>query len=885
VVPPWQLPDHGNESLARRINEVRGLDNFIDESAPGVESVGVGPDERATFIAFDALSKLQTLAQFASEKTTPTASLERLDAQFQKGLNQLRDFLETAETDELTLLSGEKSAKVSVPFSLGQDSRAFTGRTIATEGRDEPLPGLEGNERFTLTIEKNGESSDIAIDLGAIDGPLSIDAVVDHINGQIEAAETEFTSRFGVISDANFDHGIEVRSSLLESVRLRPETPEPAVFLASNRRAVDGEAPVTTRLRQFGDTAGELSQTRQSDISATDTDASTIAALGAEDGEGATGAVRADSEAKAVAVDSEGFVYTVGTTAGDFDSQVNQAGEDGDVFLNKVDTNGNVVFSRLLGSASEAEGVSLAVDSQDNVIVAGRTSDNIADDALLSGSDAFVSKFTNDGREVFTSQLDTASDSAALSVVTDANDDILVSGASRGAIDADTRSSGGEDLLALRLDGETGTRRDAALIGGGGNERGEALALAQDGNILVASKEDGRAVLRKLDSQDLSNVLFEKDLGEIGLSGEIGGLTVRGSDIVLAGSTDNANFDGGGAPATNGAPGGRDGFVLKLTDDGAGASADFLSFVGTDSFDSVRDLAVSPDGIFLAGATRGDLSGEGRRGATDGFLARLDPTNGSLESVEQFGKILSETGAGGLAIMKEGPGPLEALGLPLGPLERVEPRDLETQTTARAGDFFEIAINGERARRIEVKAGDTFEDIAARINRLSLQNEVSATASGGDLTIRANKRAEVDLIAGDGGRDLLGKLSLAPQRLVGTSTLFDLDDGSRSDSDSAENDPEIGGAFGFNLNQPLSLKDKQAAEFTRNQLEEGMETAKRAFRSLTPNPLDQLQDRPSGEVPTRLRNQISNYNAALQRLQAGSRGGSGSGGGLPGLFA
>jgi len=877
ITPPWARDDHGNSSLASRINEVRGLESFIDESVPGEEA---GADERASFIAFDALSKLKTLAQFASEKSTPEASLEPLDAQFQKGLSQVREFLETSETKDLTLLSGEKTAKTSVPFSTGQDSQTLIGRSVAKDGRDDPLAGLNGDERFTLSIEKNGETSNLTIDLGKIDGVPSIDEVVGLINTEIEAAPRDFASSFAVDTDENFDHRIEVRSSAFETLRLRPETAEPAVFLGSNRRAVDGEEPVTARLRQFGNVTGDFSQTRQTDISATDTESSAIASVGGE--EESSGPVPADTEARAVATDSEGFVYTVGSTAGDFESQRNQAGAEGDLFLNKVDTNGNVVFSRLLGSASGTEGVSLSVDSQDNVIVTGQTSDNIDEDAVLSGEDGFVTKFTSKGEEVFTSQIDTASESTGLSVTTDGSGDILVAGASSGAIDADTAGSGGEDALALRLDGETGERTDAALIGGSGDERGQALARAQDGNILLASKEDGRAVLRKLDSQNLSNVIFEKDLGEIGRSGDIAGLKVSGSDVVVAGATANDNFDGGGANAINSASDGRDGFVVKLTDEGGSASGDFLSFVGTDSFDSLRDVGVSSSGIFLAGATRGDLAGDGRRGAKDGFLARLDPSSGQRESVEQFGRILNETAGADLAIMEQGPGAQEALGLPLGPLERVEPRDLETQTTARAGDFFEISIDDGPARRVELEPGDTFDDLAARINRLSLQGEVSADTTGGELTIRAQNGAQVDLSAGDAGRDLLGKLGLEAKRLLAEDA--ETNSNEESDGDS-EDEPDVGGAFGFELDQPLSLKSKQAAKFTLNQIESAMETAKQAFQSLQPEPESSRRDQPTGEVPPQLVNEINNFNAALQRLQTNSQSGPSLGGGLGGLLA
>ena len=910
IIPPWQLPDHGNASLNRRINELRGIDSFIDTQAPGVDAVGVGPDARASFILFDALSKLQTLAQFAAESTTPQASLADLEAQFQQGLAEVRDFIASAETENLTLLSGARTSAITVPVTLGKDDRSFVGRSVATASRDDPLPGLNGDETFTVSITKSGTTTDIAVDLSQIQGTVSINAVVDLVNAEIAAIPAtdangdplldangdplpKFSSRFEVVSDENFDHAIEVQASLFESVSLRATTSEPALAVASNLSEITGDAPTTSLLRQFADAGGAITALRRTDISAIDTDATTIAALGGaeetdltsllSEDEATTTAVEsddvetvpADTQAQAVAVDSQGFIYTVGRTSGDFESERNQQTQGGqDVFLRKLDTNGNVVFSRLLGSASDSDAFSIAIDGEDNVVIAGQTTGNIAEGARLAGRDAFVSKFSSQGEEIFTRQLDTAADTAAVSVTTDAGGDILLAGTARGSISATLAGNGGNDGLVLRLDGTTGAQTDAALFGTAGDERGAAVAVASDGNILVASQEDGRAILRKLDAANLSNVLFEQDLGDIELSGEIAGLRVAGNDILLTGATRNAGFTGGAASVTNAAAGDRDGFLLKLTDQGTSATADFLTHIGTESFERIEDIAVSGDDVFLAGQTRGDLAGSGRVGSTDGFIARLDLSTGAIEEIEQFGRILGNTTVGGLAVVEQASPTLEALGLPLGALERVAPRDLETQTTAQTGDFFEISVDGARARRIEVAEGDDLEDIAAKINRVSFSGEIEAEVILGELTIRALGEAQIDLIAGSGERDLLSKLGLEPQRLVGPKGLFDLEDNEQPQRPSRRQEPKIGGAFAFKLDQPLSLANKQAAKFTLEQITAAVETSKRAFRSLTPNPLTE-QERITGDVPTRLRGQIANYTDALNRLQALGLGGGG----------
>ncbi|RMF14734.1 MAG: hypothetical protein D6757_05780, partial [Alphaproteobacteria bacterium] len=458
-----------------------------------------------------------------------------------------------------------------------------------------------------------------------------------------------------------------------------------------------------------------------------------------------------------------------------------------------------------------------------------------------------------------------------LSVTTDVNDDIIVSGFTKGAVDASHPGAGGRDVLVARFSATTGARTDTAVIGTAGDERGAAVTIASDGNILVASREDGRAVLRKLDATNLSNVLFTQDLGSIGLAGEIAGIEVSGSSIFLAGTSDNGAFTGGAATVARAAQGGRDGFVLKLTDQGTGVSADSISFIGTSADDEIRDIEVGNGAVYVAGGSRGDISGLGQRGSKDAFLARLDATTLAQQEVERFGKGLEENTAEAVALDLDGPGVLDKLGLPLGSVDRVETRTIEVQTTARAGDFFKISINGRPAQSITVQTGDTLDDLAARINRLSFANEIKASVTDGKLKIEALGGNSVDLIAGTGDQDLLAKFGLKPQRLLGTDALFQIDTGPKRPSDPVE--IEVGGVFALKLDQPLSLKDKTAAKFTLTQIQDAIETTKRAFRSLTPNPFANQRPGLNDPPPADVLAKIQNYSVALARLQTNSLAG------------
>ena len=888
IVPPW-LQQQSQPTLARRINEVRALASFIDENAPGVDTVGASDDAKATFILFDALSKLETLAQYASEATTPDASLDRLDAQFQSGLAEIRDYITTTQLENITFLTGESTHNATAAATLGSDQETFTGRSVATGTRDDPLPGLTGTETFTLSITHLGTPTDITIDLSKITGPLSINAVVDLVNNEITAIPAldangqpildangqpvpKFSTRFAVVSDANFDHAIEIQTTLLEEVTLKPAASDPAsLYLATNRSPVTGSDPDSTRVTRLDDIAGLISEGRRIDVAGTDARATAIATASATDPT-TVEPVAAPTRSDAIAVDSEGSIYVVGTSSGDFGSQLNTTPDGAeDVFLTKLDSNGNVVFSRLLGSSTGADAFSIAIDGSDNVVIAGTTADNLAPGSTVPGTDSFIAKFSKTGDRLFTYQLDTFAEDGVADLAVDANGNIFATGFTSGALDAATPSNGGRDTVLLRIDGTTGTLADKTVIGTAGDERGQAIAVANDGNILVAAREDGRAVLRKLDVTNLSNVLLTQDLGSIGLTGAIRDLAVSGTDIFLAGDTEDATFTGGAATVATAAAGGGDAFLLKLTDQGTSVSADTISFVGTTAKESADEIVVNGSSVFLAGTTGGDLGGSGRTGATDGFVARLNATTGLIEQVDQFGILLSGTGASGLALAPGGDSVLDKLGLPLGTVDRLETRDLETQTTARVGDYFEVAINGGTPQRITLEAGDDLDDIARKLKRLSLTSVLDATVTAGELEISALDSNRIDLIAGPAGKDLLARIGLTPQRLVGLDALLELDTGSSSSSKTTE--PDIGGNFALRLDQPLSLANKTAAQFTLTQIQDAIETTKRAFRSLTPSPLP--DPALSGPVPREISKQLANYSDALLRLQFASFGGGG----------
>ena len=893
VIPPWQIAEEPR-TLASRINEARALDKFIDLTDPDVERAGDNVDAQATFALFQGLTSLQTLAQYAAEKNTPTASLGRLDEQFQKGLAQVRDFITTAELDKLQLLIGEKANRVTTPVGLGKNQTNFVGPVVQTGLLDDPLTGVVGDEVFTVSITKSGETDNITVDLAELTGPPSLKGVIDLINAKIEAIpkldsggspvldsegnpESKFTTRFAFEFDDNFDFSIKIEGTSTETVKLAPVTAEPTLFVAGGRQRIDNDDPATGLLTAFTGLSSDFAQAARREITGIDRPATDIAQDADEDAD----PVAAATTTSGVVVDSEGFLYVVGSSAGSFDGQINAA-TDQDVYLTKMDGAGNVVFSRLLGVGGSADAFSIAIDGNDNVVIAGQTDDVVASGDDRAGQDSFVAKFSSRGDEVFRYQLDTTDTDGAVSVTVDAAGDVFVGGFTQGAIDPTVTHGGSKDGFVLKLDGTTGALADSIQFGGTGSEEARAMAIAADGNLLVAAVEDGQAVLRKLDATDLSNTLFEVSLGALA-GGSIEGLAVDGSAIYVAGMTGNGSLDGGTGSIVGGLSGGLDGFVMRLDDAGASASATRTTYLGTAETDRVTALTVNAGTVYLAGTTTGTLEGA-RSGPTDAFVARIDGGTGAVGDIEQFGLVLRRSEAAGIAFANTGTSVLNALGLPTGTVNQAQTRDITTQTSAREGDHFFISINGGKAKKIAIEAGDTFDDIRLKVNLLSFRDIKATVTTGSDgigdtLKIEALNDAQIDIIAGEDGRDALARLGLEPSRLLPASELFGLDDDEESEDEDEDKDKEaevvdgLGGVFGLGLDGALNIRDKKTAEFVLTQIDSAILTVQRAFRSLTPNLFElslQEQARFEGPVPARLQKQLNGYQDALLRLQLSS---------------
>lgn len=940
VIPPWKLPEE-TKTLNQQVREVRELSKFIDLKDDDLEAVSGDPDTQATFAIFKALTNLRVLAEYASENDTPTTSLARLSEQFKSGLEEVREFVSTAELDKLDLFLGEKQYKTEATTRTGKNQTEFDSSLI-TDDPNAAIAGLTGTEVFTVSITKSGATDDISIDLSGVTGTLSLNNIKDYINTQIEALTivpegggdptAKHLTRFDVRRDGDSGrYGLQIEGTLTEEVTLSAASAEPTLYVASAVSQLDDDFAVTSRITELNNLATTLTVDDTTSFSGIDYEASEIKqkvdASDASDeldpklqelrdkfrsdavkdvlGDAADDddtddtdntlsitnvdsdfQVNADTKASRVVVDSEGGIYVVGSSAGSFGHQLNTStGED--VFLTKFDSEGNVLFSRLLGAGGNAEAYGLAVDSNDNVIIVGKTdselstSDVIDNDDKTNISDAFVTKISKRGDEVFRYQLDKFGESAAYSVAVDSAGDIFVGGYTKSAISSTSGFSGGQDALILKLSGANGTLTDSEVFGTSGNEVIKGIAVDANDNLVVATESSGNALVYRIDGSDLTNQTDSVDFGSLGSSGSIEGIAIDNTNgkIYISGVTTNGSLNASGAASVNGsAQGNQEGFVSGLTLSGSTLlSADFTTYLSTTGTDRIQDVVVNDGTVYVAGSTSGTLSGETARGSVDAFAAKVNGSTGAVEDVEQFGESLASKATGGLAFTTKGDSVLETLGLPTGTIDIDETLDVQTQTSAKVGDFFYISIDGGRKQKIELEDGDTLDDIKRKVRIAGVgqvKAEVSTTSEGDKLTISAlDDGVTIDLLRGTGGRDLLERIGLEPGLLLPKNEVFGLDDKKDDPKFDASAPENLGGAFALGIDGALNLEDKATAKYVLGLLDNAIANTQRAFRSLTFDPLKAalLNDKSTtGPVPKHLQNQLANFQTGLARLQSGS---------------
>jgi hypothetical protein len=153
----------------------------------------------------------------------------------------------------------------------------------------------------------------------------------------------------------------------------------------------------------------------------------------------------------AVATDEMGNVYTSGYTLGSLASP-NAGGLD--AFITKYDAEGNLLWTRQLGTAGRDGGRGVSVDGLGNVYVSGSTEGSLGGPSA-GRSDAFVAKYDAVGNLRWLHQFGTTGDDPGENISADGLGNVYLSGYTNA--DLGGPNAGGNDaFLAKFIDGLAG---------------------------------------------------------------------------------------------------------------------------------------------------------------------------------------------------------------------------------------------------------------------------------------------------------------------------------------------------------------------------------------------------------------------------------------------
>lgn len=336
---------------------------------------------------------------------------------------------------------------------------------------------------------------------------------------------------------------------------------------------------------------------------------------------------------RAITIDSRGNLYITGVFNGtvDFDpnsgvSNLTSAGSS-DSFIQKLDSLGNLIWVKQLRAVAWVEGLSIAVDGNDNLLIAGSFSSDsfnpgvdfnpgagVASLVSNGSFDAFILKLDNNGIFQWVKHVGSSGGESIVSISVDQSNNVIGIGSFQYVVDFDPgvgvsnrHSNGGGDIFILKLD-RNGIFKWVRTMGGNRTDNGSGIVTDSIGNIYttgdfkdVVDFNPDTAGITNLTAYNYSDAYVQKlDSNgnfiwaiEIGGNSEDKGISIKvdkHGNVYTAGYFQGVvNFNPGVANTWLTSTGSVDVFVQKLSPNG---NLIWVRKVGGSSYDRPYALAI-----------------------------------------------------------------------------------------------------------------------------------------------------------------------------------------------------------------------------------------------------------------------------------------------------
>jgi uncharacterized delta-60 repeat protein len=219
-----------------------------------------------------------------------------------------------------------------------------------------------------------------------------------------------------------------------------------------------------------------------------------------------------------IAVDSSDNIYVAGTSSYE-------------ALLAKYDSSGTIQWQRTLGGTGIDNGRAVAVDSSDNIIIVGDTYSTGA-----GGYDLLIAKYNSSGSIQWQRTLGGASTERGYSVTTDSSDNIIVTGYTNST----GTNSGSLDLLIAKYN-SSGSIQWQRVLGGTTTDVGNGVAVDSSNNIIVTGYttvlglggvNNYNIIIAKYNSS--GTIQWQRELGNTGSMPDFGnGVTTDSSNNIF----------------------------------------------------------------------------------------------------------------------------------------------------------------------------------------------------------------------------------------------------------------------------------------------------------------------------------------------------------------
>lgn len=294
----------------------------------------------------------------------------------------------------------------------------------------------------------------------------------------------------------------------------------------------------------------------------------------------------------------------------------------GGMFIKKLNNKNEHIWTRQFGTAGNSDYLtSGCVDSHNNIIIAGYTNGSSEHTTQIGNGDAYLRKYDTNGNVQWTSHFGTNKYDRITSVTTDKDNNIIVLGITNGTL-ADP-NKGYQDIF-VRKYGPAGDIKWTKQIGTLHTDDAYSITTSADSSIFISGKsslllvsniasDNYKLFVMKLNphgTTQKTTMFGTDDYSEINTI-----KTTKDNNIIIFGTT-RGDFTGQGNVSL-------DVFIRKHN-----AAGDHLwtKQFGSDSDDWARGGALSSTGaIIVTGYTDGAMTETPNHGGSDAFIARVEP--------------------------------------------------------------------------------------------------------------------------------------------------------------------------------------------------------------------------------------------------------------------